>query len=81
MEEESIRRACLNKLGIKSDDFQTRLGAIVGIDTMGRICPEKARETYESFLSTIERGLKFALLCWGSIGLLRNLGTHLKVQR
>nr|QNO52945.1 HTH-type transcriptional regulator MalT [Methanosarcinales archaeon ANME-1 ERB6] len=62
----------LNKFGIKSDYFMSRVGAIVGIDMIGRICPEKALETYESLLSTIERELKFVLLGSGSTGLLRN---------
>jgi hypothetical protein len=62
----------LNKFGIKSDDFMSRLGAIVGIDMLGRICPEKALETQESLLSTIEREFKFVLLGSGSTGLLRN---------
>ena len=33
--EESIRRAGVNKFGIKSDDSLTRLGAIVGIAIIG----------------------------------------------
>lgn len=62
----------LNKFGIESTDSLTKLGAIVGIDIIGRKCPEKALETYESLLSTMERELKIVLLGSGSTGLLRN---------
>jgi hypothetical protein len=62
----------LNKFGIKSDDFVSRMGSLVGVDMIGRKCPEKALETYESLLSTMERELKIVLLASGSTGLLRN---------
>lgn len=62
----------INKFGIKSDDFISRVGAIVCIDMAGQICPEKALETYESLLPTMERELKFTLIGAGSTGLLRN---------
>ena len=69
---ESIRRTGVNKICIESDDFVSRMGSLVGVDMTGRICPEKALETYESLLSTMERELKIVLLASDSTGLLRN---------
>jgi hypothetical protein len=62
----------LNKFGVKSVDFMSRLGALCGIDMIGRICPEKALEIYECSLSTLGTELKFNLLGAGLTGLLRN---------
>lgn len=62
----------LEKFGIKSDDFMTRLGAIVGIDIIGRRCPQKALEILDSALPVMERELKFIYIGSGSTGLLRN---------
>ncbi len=62
----------LEKFGLKSDDFMKRLGAIVGIDMIGRKCPQKALEILDSALPLLERELKFIYIMSGSTGLLRN---------
>lgn len=62
----------LGKFGLKSGDFMSQIGALVGIDIIGKKCPGKALELFESSIPEINKMLKIIYLGSGSTGLLRN---------